>query len=136
MPRSPEGIITLVIRWLMLALSVWVAAEIVNGIHLEGWESTLAVAAILGLLNLYLRPLLFFVSLPLTILTLGLFLIVLNAVLLLLTGWIAGQIDALKFDVDGLWPAVLGAIIISLVGALLRIFVKPEAIARDLTGGY
>lgn len=133
-PTTPERIIALAVRWLMLALAVWVAAEVVNGIQLEGWQSTLAVAAILGLLNVYLRPVLFFVSLPLTILTLGLFLIVLNAILLLLTSWIADQITDLQFNVDGLWPAILGAIIISIVGAILRIFVKPEVIARDLTG--
>ena len=64
---------TLLIRWLMLAAAVWVAAEIVSGMYLEGLVSTLVVAAILGLLNLYLRPILVLFSLPFTIITLGLF---------------------------------------------------------------
>jgi putative membrane protein len=131
---TTERLIALAIRWLMLALAVFVAAEVVPGIHLDGWGSTLAVAAILGLLNVYVRPVLFFVSLPLTIVTLGLFLIVLNAILLGFTSWVAGQIDDLRFSVDSIGAALLGAIIISLVGFVLRVFVKPEGIARDLSG--
>jgi putative membrane protein len=133
-PTTTERVVVLLVRWLMLSLAVWVAAGAVAGIHLDGWGSTLAVAAILGLLNVYLRPVLFFFSLPLTILTLGLFLIVINAMLLGLTSWIAGFIDELRFSVDGIWPALLGALIISIVGAVLRLFVKPEVIARDLAG--
>jgi hypothetical protein len=68
----------LLVRWLMLAFSVWVAAEVVGGIHLEGLVSILAVAAILGLLNLYLRPVLFVLSLPFTIVTLGFFIVIIN----------------------------------------------------------
>lgn len=132
---TSERMLALVLRWFLLALAVWVAAEIVPGIRLEGWQSTLIVAAILGLLNLYLRPLLTLLTLPLTILTLGLFIIVLNAILLGLTDWIANLFDA-DFNVADVWAAIFGAIVISLVNVLTGIFVKPERIARSLTGGY
>ena len=95
-------------RWLMLAFSVWVAAEVVGGIHLEGLWSILAVAAILGLLNLYLRPVLFWLSLPFTVVTLGFFIVVINAILLGLTDWVADVFD-LRFAVDGVGAALLGA---------------------------
>jgi putative membrane protein len=130
-------VISLAIRWLMLAVAVWVAAELVGGIHLEGATSTLIVAAILGMLNLYLRPLLVLLSLPLTILTLGLFLVIVNALLLGLTDLLANISDDIRFDVEGVGAAILGALIISLVGLILGWFVDADRIARDLTGrGY
>ena len=134
MDLSTARVASLVIRWLMLAVSVWVAAVLVEGIHLEGWQSTLIVAAILGLLNLYLRPILFILSLPVTILTLGLFIVVVNAILLGLTDWLANIFDV-NFDVDGIGSALLGALIISLVSFVLSWFVDPDRIASRLTGG-
>ena len=89
---------TLLIRWLMLAASVWVAAEIVSGIHLEGLVSTLVVAAILGILNLYLRPILVLLSLPFTILTLGFFIVVINAILPPFSLFFAVSICCLRFS--------------------------------------
>jgi putative membrane protein len=134
MDLSTARIAALVIRWLMLAVSVWVAAELIEGIQLEGWQSTLIVAAILGLLNLYLRPILFLLSLPVTILTLGLFIVVVNAILLGLTDWLANIFDV-NFDVADVGAALLGALIISIVSFVLSWFVDPERIAQRLTGG-
>jgi putative membrane protein len=125
---------SLAVRWLVLAAAVWVAAEIVPGIHLEGFGSTLVVALILGLLNLYLRPLLFWLSLPATIVTFGLFLIVINAALLGITDWIANLDHDIRFSVDGVWAALFGAVIISLVSAVIGVFVKPDRIARGISG--
>jgi putative membrane protein len=133
-PSTTTKVLTLLIRWLMLSLAVWVAAELISGIHLEGWQSTLIVAAILGLLNMYVRPVLVLVSFPITILSLGLFLIFINAALLGLTDWIANLSDEIHFDVEGIGAALLGALVISLVSLILGWFVKPERIARDLTG--
>jgi putative membrane protein len=130
---SNVRLVSLAIRWLLLALAVWVAAELLRGIHLEGWKSTLAVAAILGLLNLYLKPVLNLIALPLTILTLGLFLLVINAGLLLLTSWIADQFESIHFHVDNFGAALLGAIVISLVSICIQVFINPDRIARDLT---
>jgi putative membrane protein len=133
---SSSRLLSLAIRWVVLAIGVWAAAELLSGIHLEGWESTFLVALILGLLNLYLRPILVLLALPVTILTLGLFIIVINAALLGLTSWIAGQIDSIHFAVDGFGDALLGALIISAISLLIGIFVKPDRIASGLTGGY
>ena len=115
----------LAIRWLLLAAAVWVAAELVEGIQLEGLKSTLIVAAILGLLNLYLKPALTLLTLPITIMTLGLFIVVINAALLLLTDWLAVEIGGISFQVEDLGAALLGAIIISIVSMLLDSLIRP-----------
>ena len=74
----------------------------------------LVVAAILGVVTAFVKPVLKLLSLPFILLTLGLFLLVINALLLLLTGWVAGQLDV-GFQVDGFWTAVGGAIVITVV---------------------
>ncbi len=133
-PRRPspaERLVAFVLRWLITAAAVWVAAQIVGGIHLQGAESTLIVALILGLLNAYLKPLLVFGSLPALVLTAGLFLILINTGLLALTAWIAGKFDAIHFAIDGFWDALWGAVIISLVSFLIGLFVNPRRIARN-----
>jgi putative membrane protein len=109
-----------------------VAAELVGGIHLEGWESTLLVGLILGLLNAIVRPILVLISLPLTVITLGLFLLVLNTAMLGLTAWIAGKFDDILFAIDGFWPAFFGALIISVVSWVLGMFIGPGRMARSI----
>jgi putative membrane protein len=121
--------VELAIRWLLLAASVWVAAELLDGIELEGWESTLLVAAILGVLNLYLKPILMVLTFPLTLITLGLFIIVVNAILLGVTDWLANQIDGIHFDVETIGAALLGALIISLVNMVLDKVINPTRFA-------
>ena len=123
----------LIVRWLLLAASVWVAAWLIGGIHLNGLKSTLIVAAILGLFNLYLRPMLVVLSCPLTILTLGLFIFVINAILLGLTDWVAGQIGGINFQVDNFGSALLGAIVITIVSTLLNWIVKPDRLESGRT---
>ncbi len=131
---SQEGFVSLAVRWLILAAAVWAAAWILPGIHLEGWGSTLMVALILGLLNLLVRPILFWLSLPFTIVTLGLFLFVLNAAMLMLADWIANIDSSILFEVDGFFDAVFGAIIISVVSFIISRFVNAESIARNVSG--
>jgi putative membrane protein len=127
-------IASLVIRWLMLALAVWIAAELIPGIHLEGLADTLAVAAVLGLLNLYIKPVLVFLSCPLTVVTLGLFLIIVNAFVLWLAD-VLGSVIGIDFQLDDVWSAILGAIIISLVSLVLGLFIDPDQLARGITRG-
>ena len=122
-----------IVRWLITAAAVWVAATIIPGIHLSGFASTMLVALILGLLNAYLKPLMVLGALPALVMTLGLFLVIINTALLALTAWIAGKFDAIKFDIDGFWSALWGAVVISLVSFILTRFFKPERIARDMT---
>ncbi|MBI2766721.1 MAG: phage holin family protein [Chloroflexi bacterium] len=120
------------VRWAILTVAVWVAAQLISGIHLDGWRSTVIVALILGLLNALVKPALFWVSLPLTVLTLGLFLLVLNTGMLALTAWIAGKFDSINFTIDGFWDAFWGAVIISVVSWVLGWFIDPNKVARDL----
>jgi putative membrane protein len=124
-----NSVAELVIRWLILAAAVWVAAEIVSGIELEGIESILIVGAILGVLNLYIKPVLMALTFPLTILTLGLFIVVINALLLALTDWLAGEIDGINFNVDGFGAALLGALVISVVNMVLDNVIRPARFA-------
>lgn len=130
-PTKTERFIAFLVRWAVLTVAVWVAAAIVDGIHLEGWRSTILVALILGLLNAVLRPVLFWVSLPVTVLTLGLFVLVLNTAMLALTAWIAGKFDSIHFSIDGFWDAFFGALIISLVSWVLGWFVNADKVARN-----
>lgn len=113
----------LVIWLLTNTLAVWVAAWIVPGIRFAGeargleeyWPELIGVGLILGLVSSLVKPLVQLLSLPFIILTLGLFLWVINALMLELTGWLADQLD-LGFHVgDFFWSALLGALVISLV---------------------
>jgi putative membrane protein len=104
----------ILIRWLILTAAILAAAYLVDGIVVTGFWAAFFAAAILGLLNVFFKPLLIILTLPVNILTLGLFTLVINAVLLkIASALIAG------FDVHGFWPAVLGAVIISIVNWLL-----------------
>jgi putative membrane protein len=116
------------IKVLAAALALWVATLIVPGVELEGSTFTdrlgtlLIVAIIFGVVNAIAKPIAALFSLPLIVLTLGLFLLVLNALMLLLTNWIAGLFD-LPFDVDGFWAAFWGAIVIRIVTFVVGLFV-------------
>jgi putative membrane protein len=110
---------------LSTAVALAVASWLIDGIRFtgpsEGGEELkhkllplLGVALILGVVNALVRPVLRLLSLPIILLTLGLFLIVINALMLLLTSWLAGVLD-IGFEVTGFWPAVGGAIIITIV---------------------
>ena len=97
------------VHWLIVAGSMLLAARIVPGIQAKGWGSALIAAAVLGLLNILVKPLLIILTLPLTIVTLGLFLFVVNAIVLSLVGYLVPG-----FRVKGFWAAVFGAVVISL----------------------
>ena len=103
-------------RWAINTLAVLVAVYIVNGIHYGSWLDLLLASLVLGILNALLRPMLMFLSLPLLIFTLGLFMWVINALLL----WLTGALLKPAFQVDGFWPAFWGALVISLVSLLLN----------------
>ena len=116
------------VKLAITAVALLVAAWVVPGIQLAAaqgsamgrqWLALLGVALIFGVVNAIIRPIAFFLTLPLTVLTLGLFIFVLNALMLLLTSWIAEGID-LGFRVNGFLPALLGALIVSLVSWALN----------------
>ncbi|MGE5596482.1 MAG: phage holin family protein [Hyphomicrobiales bacterium] len=133
-PTRGERFAAFIVRWLILAVAVWVAAGLIDGIHLDGFGSTLLVALILGLLNALLRPILFWITLPITVLTLGIFLLVLNTAMLGLTAWIAGKFDSIHFSIDGFWDAFWGALIITIVSWVFGWFVNADRIARRVAG--
>ncbi len=106
---------TMLIRWLLLTLSVWVAAVLIPGIDYgDSWKALLIAALVLGILNTLIKPVLLLLSLPFIVVTLGLFLLVINALLLMLTAALVPD-----FNVDGFWSALFGSIIISLVSLFL-----------------
>jgi putative membrane protein len=116
-----------IVRLLVNAAALAIATWILSGISLTGSSTIskvitlLIVALIFGVLNAIIKPLFALFTAPLILLTLGLFLIVINACMLLLTSWLAGLFN-LGWQVDGFWTAVLGAIIISIVSFLLNVF--------------
>ena len=115
---------------MITAAAVWLAAQVVGGIHLEGWKSVLLVALILGLLNAFLKPMLFWGSILLTVVTFGIFTILINTALLALTAWIAGKFDSIHFAIDGFWDAFWGAVLISVVTFVLSRLINPDKVAR------
>ncbi|WP_327679138.1 phage holin family protein [Kitasatospora sp. NBC_00458] len=108
------------IKTLINAAAIWVAAWIVPAISLTGddWQhktlTVIAVALLFGVVNWLIKPVVKFFSFPLFILTLGLFTFIVNALMLWLTSWASDKLD-LDFHVDGFWAALFGALIISLV---------------------
>ncbi|WP_457032090.1 phage holin family protein [Kitasatospora sp. P5_F3] len=111
---------SILLKTLINAAAIWVAAWIVDGITLSGddWQSktitVIAVALIFGVVNFLIKPLVKLFSLPLFILTLGLITFVINALMLWLTSWASDKLD-LDFHVESFWAALLGALIISVV---------------------
>ncbi len=105
-------------KWLINSLVIIAAAYVLPGVHIASFLTAVAVALVLGILNLFIRPLLVLLTLPLTILTLGLFLLVINAVLILLTSNLVSG-----FVVDGFGWAVLFSLVVSILHLLtLRVF--------------
>ncbi|MDR7279685.1 phage holin family protein [Catenuloplanes atrovinosus] len=118
----------ILIRLGISALALWIATLIIPGISLEtdslgGAIGTLvAVAVIFGVVNAVLRPIIKVVGCGFYLLTLGLVALIVNGLLFMLTGWIAGELS-LPFEVDGFWSALFGALLVSIVSWALNLFV-------------
>jgi len=111
--------LTLLLVWILNAVALLAVAYILPGIAVASFGSALLAALVLGLLNTLVKPVLVLLTLPITVVTLGLFLVVLNALLF----WFAGSV--LKgFQVEGFWWAVLGALLYSLISGLLASIVS------------
>lgn len=122
-----------VIQTLINAAALYVAVLIVPGLDFAfgddgAWWKFLLVALIFGIVNSFLRPILRILTLPITLMTLGLFLLVINALMLMLTGAISAELD-LGFTVADFLAALLGSIIISIVGFLLSMVIGTSRIA-------
>jgi putative membrane protein len=111
----------LIIRFVVTGTAVLLASQIVPGIVIESAGAGLAAIVLLALFNALLRPILYLLSIPLIILTLGLFMVIINAILLQLTAYFVQG-----FIVQGFWPAFWGALIISIVSSILNVMISEE----------
>jgi putative membrane protein len=121
-------------RLIITALGLWAAAAIVPGVKLDGVGNLLVAALLLGIVNAVIRPVILILTLPLTILTLGLFILVVNGISLVLVAWVMPG-----FTITGLVPAILGAIVVGLTSWFASAFVgnsgRLERIRRvEVTG--
>ena len=112
----------LILSWILNAVALLAVAYLLPGVHVAGPGSALIAALVLGLVNTLIRPLLILLTLPATLLTLGLFIFVINGLLF----WLVGSILE-GFSVDGFWVAMLGAIFYSVISwALASLLVPPK----------
>lgn len=111
----------LLIRFLVTGVAVLLAAQIVPGIEIHGLAAGLAAVILLALLNALVRPVLYLLSIPFIILTLGLFMVIINALLLQFTAFLVKG-----FVVQGFWPSFWGALLISLVSSILNLLISEE----------
>lgn len=113
---------SLLIRFIVTAISVAAAAYLVPGIDVgdNAAKAVILTAVILGVINAFIRPLLKLLSLPLILMTLGLFILVVNAVCFYLAAWISRTIFDVRFNFDSIWAVLLGAIVISVVSTVLN----------------
>ncbi|GAA2002066.1 phage holin family protein [Nocardiopsis rhodophaea] len=119
--------VSIIIRILVNAIALWAAVFLIDGINVAATDTAdqiivyLAVGVIFGLVNAVIKPIVKTVGCAFYVLTLGLVALVVNALLLMLTEWVAGLFD-LPFTIDGFWPAFWGAIVIAVVSWLLSLF--------------
>lgn len=111
----------LILNWLVNAGALYVAAQLLAGIQIAGTRELFIAALVIGLVNSIIRPILRFVTFPITVLTLGLFYFVLNGLMLYLAAWLTPG-----FDIDGVMTAIIGALVMSIVATVLHLFVKPD----------
>ncbi len=116
-------IVRLAVRWGVTMLALLAAAALVRGVDIDGWQALLPAAAIFMVVRAVLRPLLILLTCPLEVLTLGLFTIVINALVFAFTAWISGKLS-IGFHVDGFVAALLGSLVVSgvyfIAAAVLR----------------
>ncbi|MEW6324894.1 MAG: phage holin family protein [Nitrospirota bacterium] len=111
----------LFIRWLVNAGTLWLIANIIEGIEVRGALAALVAAAVLGIINAILRPIFILLTLPINILTLGLFTFILNGFMLYLASTLVKG-----FEVHGFWAPIFGALVLSIVSALTTAFLSDE----------
>lgn len=109
----------LLLRWLILTSGIIIASYLLEGIHVSGFVPAFFAAALLGILNALFRPVLILLTLPINILSLGLFTFVINALMLMMVSELVSG-----FEVHGFWTAVFGSLIISIISWLLNSFIS------------
>lgn len=117
---------SLLLHWILNAAALWVAAALIPGLDFTGGLGRLLlVAAVFGVVNSTIRPLLTILTCPLIVVTLGLFTLVINALMLLLTGWLSESWN-LGFSVSGFWSAFFGGLVVGLVSVILSLALSPK----------
>jgi len=111
------------LHFVVIAATFLVLSRFLPGLHVTGWVPALLAAVILAIVNAVVRPILFLITLPLTILTLGLFLLLLNALMLMFTAWIVPGLS-----VNGWGTAILAALILSIVGMMWKSLTRDESL--------
>jgi putative membrane protein len=118
--------IRFIIRLVVNAVAIWAAVQLVPGLNYVGsTTSLLIVALVFGVVNALVRPLLLLLTCPFIILTLGLFVLVVNTVMLSLTVWLSGIWD-LGLTSTGFWATFLGALVISIVSSVINLLIKDD----------
>jgi putative membrane protein len=112
--RVPLGV-RLIIAWLINAVALWVADWLFDGVDIDGWGALLLAAAVLAVVNTFVKPILTILSIPLILITLGFFLLLINIGILALTSWIVGG-----FDISGFWTYVGTVFVVWLVNSVLE----------------
>lgn len=117
---------SLLLHWILNAVALWVAAALIPSLDFTGGPGRLLlVAAVFGVVNSTIRPLLTVLTCPLIVVTLGLFTLVINALMLLLTGWLSESWN-LGFSVGGFWSAFFGGLVVGLVSVILSLALSPK----------
>jgi|HubBroStandDraft_5_1064220.scaffolds.fasta_scaffold248247_1 putative membrane protein len=113
-----------ILRGLVAALGFWVASKLLApGVEIHGWKTLVIAGLLLGLANALVRPILTFLTLPLTVVTLGLFLLVVNGLMVLLVGWVLHRFHNYSYEVHGLLPAIFTTIVIFFVSLVANMFI-------------
>ena len=116
-------LLILLVKLAINALALLVVDTMFQNIWFDNQQATIVAAVVLALVNTYLRPLVVILTLPINILTLGLFTLVINALMLKLVSWVIPA-----FHVEGFWTAIGGALVISIVSCLLNLFLRPDRV--------
>ena len=115
----------LMLIWLCNALALLAVAYLLPGINVDGFTSALIAALVLGLINTLIRPLLILLTLPITVVTLGLFILIINGLLF----WFAGSVLR-GFEVSGFWVGVMGALLYSIISSALSLLIPRPALRQ------
>ncbi len=119
----------LILLWILNALALLAVAYLLPGIHVDGFIGALLAALVLGLINALVRPLLILLTLPITVLTLGLFILVINGLLF----WFAGSVLR-GFEVSGFWVGVMGALLYSILSSVFSLLIPGRTIRQQRDG--
>ncbi len=112
----------LLLRWILFTLAIMFVAWLVPGISVENFQSAMLVTVIMALINIFIRPLIVFITLPINILTLGIFTLIINALLFMLAGYLAPG-----FYVDGFLAAFLGSLVLAFLGLIINMVTMHDA---------